>query len=245
MSEPGAYDSPDSCIRVLICDDHTLVQHGLIHQLAQNDRLQVVGVLQDGSDLEKYFFSPNTLPSDIPEVLLLDFSLPEKPASDHRFDVLAFTKKLHGQYPSLKIIFITMFDQPALVQTALLNGASGFFTKDDAHAMDHLAALICQITETHQIVVSPGLEPAMINNTTTVDFSGTQNAILALILQEPSISSSEIAERLSMASSTVRNQLSRIYRKLDVSSRAEAVLAIERLGWQPESKQPPQLEQSP
>jgi len=238
-----AFNKPSiSPIRILICDNHKLVRDGLFFQLAQNERCELVGMLQDGAELVDYFSTQKKQDCQALDVLLLDYKFPERPGSPHSFDVLLFVKQLHSQCPALKIVFVSMFDQPALVQSALKSGASGFFTKDDSEAMDNLPALICKIVDTGQVLISPGVDQAYKLDKVNLEFSPMQELILSLLLAEPSLNSVGLANRLYVANSTVRNHLSCIYRRLKVSSRTEAVLLLKRLGWQPRQSQSDQTE---
>jgi len=108
-------------VRVLICDDHTLVRAGLRRLLESFDGVEVVAEAA-GAD-EAVIKARDTLP----DAVLLDLSMPGRSG----FDAL---DELRRAVPGSAVVIMSMHDDPVHVRAALTRGASGFVVKEAAPA---------------------------------------------------------------------------------------------------------------
>jgi DNA-binding NarL/FixJ family response regulator len=116
-----------SATRVVLADDHTLVRAGVRRILESHAEVEVVGDVADGD-------AALALLAEQPvDVLVLDLTMPGRDG----FEVLREAKSLR---PALKVLVLTMHDNPEYVLRAVQQGADGYLLKDSA-AQDLLAAI--------------------------------------------------------------------------------------------------------
>ena len=189
-------------IKVVIADDQELIRESLKIILGTHDDIQVVGVAGDGSDVL------HILEREAVDVILMDIRMPG-------MDGVHCTKIVKEQYPHIKIIILTTFDDDDFVFSALKYGASGYLLK--GVGMDEL----------YQAIITVNSGGAMINpDIATKVFSlfskMTQNNY-AIQVDESSIkdishpewrviqqvafglSNKEIAQKLYLSEGTIRN----------------------------------------
>ena len=115
----GARPSAERRTRVLVVDDHALVRRGVATLLAGEPDLEVVGEADDGPraiELTRQL---------TPDVILMDINMPG-------LDGIEATRIIHAEFPAVRVIGLSMFedpDQPAAMQEA---GAVGYFSKSDS-----------------------------------------------------------------------------------------------------------------
>ncbi|HVI58808.1 MAG TPA: response regulator transcription factor [Luteimonas sp.] len=108
-------------MRVLICDDHTLVRAGLRRLLDSFDGIEVVA---EASSADEALLQTELA---LPHIVLLDLSMPGR----HGFDALAELRRVH---PETAVVIMSMHDDALHVREALARGAIGFVVKDAAPA---------------------------------------------------------------------------------------------------------------
>lgn len=212
-------------IKVLIADDQELIRESLKIVLNTHEDLQVVDTVEDG------FAVLDSIKRNVPDVILMDIRMP-------RMDGVYCTKVVKEQYPDIKIIILTTFDDDDFVFSALKFGASGYLLK--GVSMDGLYQAILT-------VVSGG---AMINPDIATKvfqlFSKMANNNLAINVNDESVkqlskpewkviqqvgfglSNKEIAQKLFLSEGTVRNYLSSILSKLELRDRTQlAIWAVQ------------------
>lgn len=212
-------------IKVLIADDQELIRESLKIVLNTHEDLQVIDTVEDG------FAVLDSIKRNVPDVILMDIRMP-------RMDGVYCTKVVKEQYPDIKIIILTTFDDDDFVFSALKFGASGYLLK--GVSMDGLYQAILT-------VVSGG---AMINPDIATKvfqlFSKMANNNLAINVNDESVkqlskpewkviqqvgfglSNKEIAQKLFLSEGTVRNYLSSILSKLELRDRTQlAIWAVQ------------------
>ena len=109
-------------IHVLLVDDQAIVRQGLKALLSLEADLEIVGEAANGREAvaiaQKLLTTPNAV-----EVALMDIRMPV-------MDGVAATRELLNQYPDLKILVLTTFEDDELVQQAVAAGAVGYLLKD-------------------------------------------------------------------------------------------------------------------
>ena len=111
----------DQLLRVLICDDHTLVRAGLRRLLDAFDDVQVIA--EASSANEAVMRTQQVLP----DIVLMDLSMPGRTGLD------ALTELRHC-CPDVAVVIMSMHDDALHVREALVRGATGFVVKDAAPA---------------------------------------------------------------------------------------------------------------
>ena len=190
--------------RILIADDHPLFRVGLSYTL-KSLGFDVVAEAFDGQDaLEKCL-------SMRPEAALLDVKMP-------RLDGLSACKQISSQIPSLRIIMLTTFSEPALVEAARAAGAAGFVSKETEAS--ELARLI------HKMLEQPNFRHFPVVNLpklTTRELEVLKHLVTGL-------QNKEIAKALGVSPETIKDHLERLYQKLEVQDRMGAVSRARVLG---------------
>lgn len=199
-----------SSIRVLLVDDHTMVRRGLATFLKVYDDLQLVGEAATGQT------AIELCGRLLPDVVLMDLSMPG-------MDGVETTRAIHQQFPAVRVIALTSFNEEGAVQNVLRAGAISYLLKDVSAA--ELAQAI-RAAHAGRSTLSPAAAQALIHSTTQPaalghDLTERERAVLALMVQ--GLNNTEIAESLFVSPSTIKSHVSHILAKLDVAGRTEAV----------------------
>ncbi len=199
-------------IRVLLVDDHSVVRDGLRLLLQLNDGLEVCG---EAATLKEAIMM--TIDTN-PDVVLLDFKLPDG-------DGVNGCISIKNLFPNIKIIILTAYAEQHIVMETIRAGADGYLLKNIESE-----ELIKTILSVHngESVLDPSVTERVFNSIKldnqkieeSSEFSPRETKILqALSLGK---TNKEIAESLSISDKTVRNYISNIFKKINVSNRTEA-----------------------
>ena len=210
-------------IKIAILEDHQSIIDGYLYRLSQNPDMLVVGSVVYGVDLEPMLASQDV------DVLLLDINIPTSPEKRTPFSILQTIPRLCKHYPHLRILTISMSTQATLIQALVKAGVRGYIFKDDQESIQKLSTIVEMIAH-GAMYFSQGAQP---NYTTVLDtptLTERQLEILFICAKWPDIKTAEIATRLNIADSTVRNSLAQAYRRLGVRTRAAALARLQELG---------------
>ena len=116
-------------IRLAVVDDHILFRKGLHALISGFAGMDVLFEAGDGEELLDYFDQ-----GQIPDVVLMDLQMPN-------LDGLQTTRLLRAQYPHVRIIIISMHDEPELIESLRVEGAHGYLLKNADPAQVHSAIL--------------------------------------------------------------------------------------------------------
>ena len=196
-------------IRVMLVDDHNVVRSGLATFLRAYDDLELVGEAKNGLE------AVNLCHEKKPDVILMDLMMPE-------MDGIAATQAILQEYPEIKIIAMTSFEEEQLVQGVLAAGAISYLIKNVTS--DELAKAI-RDAASGRSTLSPEAARVLVQATRPTkqplfDLTEREMDVLKLVVQGQS--NQQIAEALVISLATVKAHISSILSKLQVSSRAEA-----------------------
>lgn len=204
-----------SAVRVMIVDDHVMVRKGLMVLLDNFEDIEVVGEAGNGQ------MAVDMVKKNAPDVVLMDMIMP-------RVDGVEATREIRKIAPGTHVIMLTSFSEESKVQDALKAGAIGYLMKNISG--DELANAIRRAAE-GQSTLAPEAAQALIRATTRPPALGndlTEREREVLSHMTEGLNNREIAERLIISSSTVKNHVSSILDKLGTTSRTHAVaLALE------------------
>jgi NarL family two-component system response regulator LiaR len=197
-------------IRVMLVDDHNVVRSGLATFLMAYDDLELVGEAGNGVE------AVNLCHRNKPDVILMDLMMPE-------MDGIAATRAILDDYPDVKIIAMTSFEEEELVHGVLAAGAISYLLKNVTSG--ELAAAI-RAASLGKSTLSPEAAKALIQATRPAkqplyDLTEREKEVLNLVVQGQS--NQQIADALVISVATVKAHVSAILSKLEVSSRAEAI----------------------
>jgi len=221
-------------IRLAILDDHQGIIDGYLYRLSNAQDIEVVSTLSYGEALEPML-------AQVPvDVLLLDVSVPTGPQNPNPYPILHLIPKLLQIYPNLEILVVTMYSQRALINSVMEAGASGFILKDDQVSIRELAAII-RIVAHGGIHLSQKAHQELMKRSTgnlSQPLSNRQTEALSMCAAYPEADTSQLALRMGVANSTMRNLLSGAYLKLNVRNRAAAVAKARQMGLIPPESPP-------
>jgi NarL family two-component system response regulator LiaR len=196
-------------IQVMLVDDHNVVRSGLATFLRAYDDLELVGEAKNGLE------ALNLCRKKKPDVILMDLMMPE-------MDGIAATRAILADYPEIKIIAMTSFEEEELVQGVLSAGAISYLLKNVT--ADDLAKAIRDAVSGRS-TLSPEAATALIHATRptkqpSFDLTEREREVLNLVVQGHS--NQQIADAMVISVATVKAHISSILSKLQVSSRSEA-----------------------
>lgn len=212
-------------IRVAILDDHQSIVDGYRFRLANSQRVMVVSALQYGDELE------TTLENQPVDVLLLDVGVPTSADNPNPYPILYVIPSLLQRYPSLAILVISMHDERGLIRGVMEAGASGYILKDDHATLVDLENVIITV-QNGGIHLSRRANDILMRGVEGKEslLSKRQLEALSLCLSFPDSTTAELAKKMSISNSTIRNLLSGAYIKLGVRTRTAAVAKARQLG---------------
>lgn len=196
----------DNIIQILVADDHQMVRIGLMTVINSFDNMQIIGEAANGYEVIE-------LCREIqPDVILMDIKMPS-------LDGIEATKRIVSQYPDIKIIGLTSFNQDDLIKDMLMAGASGCLLKDANREEIHEAIINAT---TGKVIMSHHTMHHLLHHTHPVNpLSDRENDVLKLMIQ--GMTNQEIADNLFVSQSTIKFHVSNILIKLNVNTRTEAV----------------------
>jgi DNA-binding NarL/FixJ family response regulator len=211
-------------IRVAIFEDNKIVREAMQAILNGTPGYTCVGAFADGHDWERQLVSHE------PDVVLMDIGLPGK-------NGIELTAMIHERFPEMKVLIQTVFNDSDKIFTALTAGASGYILKSDPPAQ--------QIQAIHEVFnggapMSPSIARQVLHffsakNVILVSpspggfsLSEREKEVLQLMAEGHNFHS--IAERAYISYETVRTHVKKIYRKLHVASKSEAILKARQQG---------------
>ena len=218
-------------IRLVVADDQTLMRSGLVAMLATQPDLEVVGEAADGAQAVRVVTETD------PDVVLMDVRMPG-------VDGIEAVRRL-GPHRAA-VVMLTTFDLDEHVYAAMKAGAAGFLLKDAppealiaavraAARGDSLLApsVTRRLVEEFVRRPPPGRRPELLGTL-------TEREVDVLGLVGRGLANSEIADRLFLSPATVKTHVSRIFTKLRLRDRAQAVVLAYEAGLvRPGGDQPP------
>ena len=205
-------------ITVLVADDHAMVREGLRALLSSMEGYQLVGTASTGADAVREAVLLK------PDLLVLDIGFPD-------LNGIEVVRRLAKAAPSVKILMLTMYDDDESILGAVRAGALGYVLKG-ADADDLLRAI--EAVAAGEAIFGPGLarralqvlsappEPAF------AQLTPREREVLELIAS--GLSNQAIAAKLGLSTNTISNHISSIFGKLQVGSRAEAIVRARSAG---------------
>ena len=199
-------------IRVLLAEDQGMMRGALALLLRLEPDIDVVAEVGSGTDVV-----PTALETR-PDVALLDIEMPGCSGLDA-------AAALREALPSCKVLIVTSFGRAGYVRRAMEAGASGFLVKDGP--VEELAAAIRRVLAGER-VIDPSLAAAALSAGPN-PLTDREREVLAAAANGSMIV--DIATRLHLSESTVRNYLSAAIGKTNARNRIEAVQAARAQGW--------------
>ncbi len=211
-------------IRIVIADDHAVVREGTRTFLEKEPDMTVVGEAGDGEEAVKLIQKYK------PDVAILDIAMP-------KLSGIEVTRRIKEDQPSIAVLILTAYDNDEYVFALLEAGAAGYLLKDvprgeivDAVRAVHEGESVLHPSIARKVIqraiVNPGKQAAEKDET---ELSEREKEIMMLIAK--GFSNKEIADTLTISSRTVQGHINKIFHKLNVGSRTEAIFQSVKRGW--------------
>jgi two-component system response regulator DegU len=211
-------------ISLLLIDDHSLFRDGLRALLERQEDFVIAGEAGDAD-------TGIRLAEELrPDIILMDLHMPGRSGVDA-------TREIVRRRPDARVIALSMYHDPELVDSAVLAGASGYLLKDSRATaiVDGIHRVIGGgvafdpvvgarlLDEYRRLAIEAGrARPA--------EHMLSPRELNVLQLLAVGLSNRQIAEKVFLSEQTVKNLLTSIYHKLDVQNRTEAVLQAVKRG---------------
>jgi len=211
-------------VRVLIVDDDDLMRAGLRGVLGSDERIEVVGEAADGREAA---YRTRLLS---PDVILMDVRMAD-------VDGIAATEEVLAQFPDVKVVILTTFEQDDYIFGALSAGASGFLLKRTSpeelmaaiHTI-HAGDSLLSPSVTSRVIERMASRPAPDASTDPRLQELTPREREVLELMARGLSNAEIAAALVVEESTIKTHVKRVLAKLGARDRVQAVIVAYESG---------------
>jgi DNA-binding NarL/FixJ family response regulator len=211
-------------ICVSILEDHQSIIDGYTLRLSKKTEIEIVATVMFGEELEP------TLEEHPTDVLIVDINVPTSQNNPNPYPILHLIPKLLQIYPELNILVISMHNKPTIIKTVMETGASGYILKDDQETLRDLANVVITVANGGIHLSQQAYKQLFEKIPRESTLTTRQLEILSLCVAYPDATTEELADHLGVANSTIRNLLSGTYMRLNVRTRAAAILKALKLG---------------
>lgn len=201
-------------IKIMIADDHSMIREGLRNLLELDGQIEVIAEAVDGKDcLDKLSFYN-------PDVLLLDINMPN-------MNGLEVLQQMKAKKMKIKVLVLTVHNETEYLMKAVDIGINGYVLKDSESS--ELKNAIFSIVD-GETYIQPSLIPAL--NAKRIERNEDEERIDSLTKRELEVLkllaigmyNKEVAEKLEISERTVKNHVSNIFKKLEVTDRTQAAV---------------------
>jgi DNA-binding NarL/FixJ family response regulator len=212
--------STDRTLRIVVADDHGIVREGLGALLSAHDGYELVGTAATGAEAVRAAVTLH------PDVLVMDIQMPDLTG-------IEATREIVRAAPEVAVLMLTMFDDDDSVFAAMRAGARGYVLK--GAAPDNVIRAIAAVAA-DEAIFGPGIARRALaylsgprsEQAAFPELTPREREVLDLIAA--GLGNAAIALRLGLASATVGNHITSIFAKLQVASRAEAIIRARSAG---------------
>lgn len=198
-----------STIKTLLADDHALIRAGLRDSLASLPGLEIAGEVGNGPDLMQAIANLQ------PSLLVMDVNMPD-------FEPVAAVQRIKAQYPALKILVVSAYDDQSYVVGLLAAGVDGYHLKDQP--LSDLQLAVKRILDGGRWISDPLVNRLVDQHSipplSAPSLTRRQRELLYLLTQ--GYNNQKIAWVMDLSIKTVENHLTALYRAIGVESRLEA-----------------------
>ena len=212
--------STEPKIRLLIVDDHTVIREGLTLLLSTVSDIEVIGTASNGRD------AVEIVKTRKPDVVIMDLHMPIMDGADAM-------KEIRKASPSTKLIVLSSYKEKDEVLRAIDSGAHAYLLKDGP--VEELAQAI-RNANAGRSSLNPEIATTVLSRLSELSGGDGNSAgltvteVRTLEMLRDGATNPDIARAMSVSPNTVKSRLSRIYEKLSVTSRTQAVAEALRRG---------------
>ncbi|WP_028296959.1 response regulator [Olivibacter sitiensis] len=202
-------------IKVLVVDDHPMVLEGMQAMLSQIDFVQITGLARNA------YLAMEDIKTAIPDIVITDINMPE-------ISGVELTAKIKKEYPSVKVIAMSTFNERSLISQMVQQGASGYLLKSASR--EQIEEAISTVSR-NKLYMSLDLE---LSNKEQDEMSklpvltSREKEVLSLIAE--GFTNSQIAEKLFVSPYTVDSHRKNLLTKFDVNNTAGLIKLAAKYG---------------
>lgn len=205
-----------TAMRILICDDQAITREGLALLLNLERDIEVVGTAEDGAQ------AIELTARLLPDLVLMDLKMPF-------LNGVEATRHIRARYPQISVLVLTTYDDEEWIFDAIRAGASGYLLKDTPR--EELVKAV-RGTVSGKAYVDPAVTHKLLQQLANVQTKPatqlsdklSEREVEVLRLIGRGLNNADIADQLHLAEGTVRNHVSLILSKLEVTDRTQAAL---------------------
>ena len=213
----------NSHYRIILADDHVLIRHGIKNIITREDHLQIIGEFGDGEELL------TSLKNDLPDLVILDISMPKINGVD-------LTRILKKDYPSVKVLMLTMHKNKQYFYRAMSAGADGYLIKSDS---DNELLLAINKIRNGRTYISPHLVDDFTDDVLKAYRNEEANTFTGLTKREKQIlsmvvdgnTSKDMAAKLNLSPRTIDHHRSNLLKKFKMKNSVDLVNYAVRNGY--------------
>ncbi|SHH88898.1 two component transcriptional regulator, LuxR family [Chryseolinea serpens] len=198
-------------IRLLLADDHPLIRAGFKSMLVKNERFEIVGEAENGTDLL-------TLTAELsPDMILTDISMPG-------MNGLEALQKVKKQYPAIKCIVLSMHEEREYIMNALKTGAEGYLLKSiEGPELEKAILVVFNGGKYFSPLITSILADSVARPELPEvgDITPREKEVLELVAQGKS--TKQIADLLGISIRTVESHRINMLKKMKVNNTAELI----------------------
>jgi two-component system, NarL family, response regulator NreC len=210
-------------LRILLADDHALMREGLAALINSQQDMEVIGLAADGQEALRQAEAAS------PDIVLMDVSMPV-------LDGIQATRRLKADYPAVKVLAVTAYDNPAYLRQLIEAGASGYVLKRTA-AKALIEAIAAVAGGRIYLDSEMGLDEieypqsggALRGEPRRGSLTGREKEVLVLVARGHT--NKEVSSQLGISVKTVEVHKTNIMTKLGLKNRADVVRYAHSLGW--------------
>lgn len=200
-------------IRIIIADDHWMVRNGIKQLLELDSRFCVVAEANNGEEVLRELAAIEA------DILLLDINMPD-------INGLKLLSSIKEKNEHIKIIMLTIHNEPEYMNKAIGLGAYGYVLKDSDSSILKQAIITVMKNERY---IDPSLIPYYFSDASELYEKEQANVLTnreieVLVLISQGLYNKEIGYELGISEKTVKNHASNIFRKINVSDRTQAAI---------------------
>lgn len=203
---------PRARIRLLVVDDHFVVRIGLTSALNLEPDMEVVAEAKDGREAVEAYDRHR------PDVVVMDYQLPHLNGAEA-------TTAVRASHPDARIIILSVYKGEEDVHRAVQAGASGYLPKS-SEPQELLEAI--RVIHKGRRYFPTAINAALASRAARSELSDREREVLQALVRGRS--NKEIASALGISENTVKVHTTRVFEKLGVADRLEAVTAAIQRG---------------
>ena len=214
-------------IRVVVIEDHPLMLRAIVEELASQPDIQVVKTALHGSELQRL------VRDNAPDVVVLDLGM-----SSGTFEPISAVKSFKQDFPDVKVLVLTGYDDDIYVREIIAAGVSGYVLKSD-----DLSLMLAKGIRTVYLgkrFLSPDVVDKLLDSKLNGHEMLNEQEISALHLAAQGYGNARIGDFMNLSEKRIRNIFYTIYQKLDLSelegmnSRITAINKAREWGYLPD-----------